>query len=1309
MRRKMICPLFLTLGTLVTASGLLAQQNTFQNSSEFNLERLPLIFEPNRGQADTGVRFLSRSSSYALFLENDKAVIVLPAGGVSHDSTRDKPSVVTVELLHANRTASAEGVDLLPGKSNYFIGRESKKWISGIPQFGKVRFKSVYPGIDLVYYGGDKGLEYDFVLSAGADSRQLLFQLTGADKTELDDSGGLSVRVGNGTVKLSRPTIYQEKLGVRHEVAGHFILLASNEVGLSIGDYDHTRPLVVDPVLSYSTLIAANGSTQVQGVAVDPQGDVLIAGTTFATNYPVVNAFQSTNRGTTNVFVTKLNAAGNAILYSTYIGSSGFDNGRAIAVDSSGSAYITGNIGAADFPTTQGAFMTTCPGVCNTPFISKFLSDGTLAFSTFMGGSNSAARAIAVDSAGEAYIAGSTASNDLPTTPGAFEPAYPGLICTTCSNAFVEKLNASGTGLVYSTYFGADPGSGFPPSTSGNSIALDAAGSAYLVGTTSAIPLKNPMEAGNAGNAFFAKFSPDGSSLVYSSFLGGGGDVATGAAVDSFGNLHIVGTSTSCQFPLTLNAWSTDCVPSQLTQKIFVTTLASSGTQMLFSTFLDDGLSQGVSVDSKGNTYVTGTASSNNFPLLDAIQDGQSAGSASFVSSGFVTELDLTGKILFSTYIGQTGGGTQTAGIAVDRTGRIYLAGAGQGDFPLLHPIPSQMFQSPNGALFVARISPANVPQFSLSPRVSPTLALRNVSSVPLTISSITTSANFTSAGDCEGTLAPGTGCTLLLIGKADNKSSGTVTIASNASANPETFTIHKSPNGDSLGANLAISPMFVQFPPQFMGSTSAAKQVVITNSGLLPAAINSIFVIQPADFTEVNDCPGLLQPFSHCTVNITYTPTTASDSAQLGILHDPSQFRDTVFLDGSASKSAILASTPQVNFGTQFVGATPLARIVNFTNTSTFPASVTGLATTKGFTQVNTCTAPLAPQAECRVAVSYIPATNESPTGKLTASNLGPGGQQVVTLFGTGRILSDLAASPMPLNIFATLGQPAAGEVTLTNTSAIPMNLTSLKVSGPFTQSNNCNAILAGGASCTLTVNFDPLKAGTFNGTVAIAHSGVGSPQVVPIVGSARPVVFLSPASAHYGQVQVNTPALGFLGLANQGNSNVTVESITVQGADFQLTKNGCPVLMPFFGCADIEITFTPTATGSRTGTATIKLSDSAIPLVGTLQGVGVSSGVGTLSARSLTFAEQAVGTTSTAQNVTLTNTGAGVLTLGQISASTQFVETNTCPATLAAGANCTISVSFAPTLQGILKGTLTLQDDGAGQRTMALSGIGQ
>ena len=1067
-------------------------------------------------------------------------------------------------------------------------------------------------------------------------------------------------------------------------------------------------------MLSYSTLIGANNSTQVEGIAADPSGNVYITGTTFATNYPTVKAFQPTNHGYTDIFVTKLNPAGNVILYSTYLGGSAFDNAAAIAVDNSGNAYVTGTVGSSDFPTSPGAFMTACPGICNTPFVTKILADGSLGFSTFMGGSNSPAHAIAVDGAEEVYIAGDTASNDLPTTPGSFEPVYPGLQCTSCYNGYVEKLNSSGTGLVYSTYFGTAVGPAGIPSTLGSGIAVDAAGSAYLVGSTTGIPVHNPIQYSPTGgpSPFVTKFSPDGSSLLFSTYLGGsGGDYAKGVAVDALGNIHVVGTSTACDFPLSLKALSTDCATTQYSQKIFVAELNSTGSQLLFSTFLQSGLSSGIAVDEAGNSYVTGITTSVSLPTLNPIE----VSSQRAPSIGFVTELDPSGKLLFSTYLGATSGGSQPAGIALDGKGGIYIAGAGQGDFPLLHPIPSQIIQNTYNTLFVSKVVLKNAPQFSLSPRVSPVLALRNVSSLPLAISAITHSSNFTEGGTCGSslTLAPGTGCTLILEGAADKKTSGSVTITSNAYAKPQQLVISKSPTGDSVGSILTIFPTYMQFPSQLIGTTSAAQRIVIENSGLLPAAINGIQMIQPSAFTETNDCPAMLNAASSCTISVRYTAATVQDSAQLAIVTDPNQTRYTAFLSGVGSTSAIALSTSSVQFGTQFVGGPSLGRIVNLTNTTPYPASVTRIFTSTGFAQVNTCAAVLAPQSSCRVSVTYAPSTNQDSIGTLTAANFGPGGAQSVNLYGTGLIQSSLSVSPMPLSLFALVNQtPASGVITLTNISKSPLNILGFQVAGPFSQTNNCAKSLAAGASCALTVTFKPTQGGTYNGTVSILNSGPNSPQAAPINGTAQTVLSITPTLVDFGQQKLHLTSPGYFGLGNGvGYQTVTVTSITVSGADFSLPKSSCPLVYPpFVGC-EWQVNFTPSQTGLRTATLKIVANDSPSPHVALLRGIGVSNGQGTLSATSLDFGTESVGHQSPVHQVALTNTGTGALKLSGIAASPQFFsQTNTCGSSLAAGAKCTISIRFIPTLQGMLVGSLSVQDDGAGSpHAVALSGIGQ
>jgi hypothetical protein len=1307
--------LSLCFALLLSAFGskLVAQQRTTdQGPVKSRIGHLPLIFEPNRGQAGPDVSFLSRGNGYMVFLQSDKTVLVLsPAANSGNNREPRQPAIVTLELLQSNRV-SPKGTDPLPGKSNYFIGKQFANWITGIPQYGKVRFKSIYAGVDLVYYGNDGQLECDFVLSPGADPRAVSFRVTGVKKMEMDPSGDLSLEVAEGAIKLRKPTIYQEEDGGRRPISGSFLVLGDNEVGLAIGKYDDRKPLIVDPVLSYSTLIGANNSTQVQGVAVNSTGDIHITGTTFATNYPTLNAFQTTNHGTTNVFVTKLNSAGDKILYSTYLGSSGFDNAAAIAVGQDGSAYVTGTVGAADFPTTSGAFMTTCPGSCNTPFLTKFLEDGSLAFSTFMGGSNSPAHAVAVDGAGEAYIAGDTASNDLPTTPGSFEPVFQGFQCTSCFNGYVEKLNAAGTALVYSTYFGG-VGFGGVPSTGGTGIAVDRSGSAFLVGNTTAIPVLDPIQLSPLGgvspSGFITKFSPDGSSLVYSTYLGGSsGDYATGVAVDGSGIVHVTGTSSSCNFPLTLSALSTECG----SQKVFVTTLNSSGTQILFSTFLQGGTAAGIAADNKGNSYVTGITTSNSFFILNPIESTSQQASAPTGVNSFITELDPSGTLLFSTYLGQTGGGTQTNGIALDGKGAIYVAGAGQGDFPLLHPIPSELAQSTYDTIFLSKISPKGGPQFSLSPRQSPVLTLRNVSSVPLTIGSITTSKNFTQGGTCGPSLAAGTGCTLILEGAADHKTTGKVTIASNAYTKPQTFTIQKSPNGDSVGSILSIFPLYLQFPPQLIGSTSSTKQVVLSNSGLTPATINSIQIIQPSAFSETNNCPGSLDPGSSCTISVTYAAATVLDNGQIAIIADPNQTSYTAGLSGTGSTSALSVSVSSLDFGTQYVGGAPLERIVNIANTTPYPATVTGVSTSAEFSQRNTCTSPLAPQTSCRISVSYSPLTNEITSGTLTAAGLGPGGAQTVSLTGNGLIVSNLTVSPTPLALFSVVdGVSGSGVITVTNTSVSSINISNVTIPSPFAQTNNCLGSLAPSTSCSVTVTFTPTQLGVFNASLSIANSGPNSPQVVSVVGTAQVVFNFSQPLFTFGPAQVRTGYMGYAGLTNYSSKNVTVNQITVQGQDFKLTNNGCPhVFGPNEGCEDLEITFTPSATGVRTGTITVKDSDPSSPHTATLQGIGISAGDGSLSPTSLNFGLQAVGTQSSPQMITLTNTGTGVLTLSGITVSSQFSETNTCGPTLQAGANCAISTIFAPGLQGILDGTVTVQDDGAGSpHVIALSGIGQ
>lgn len=1315
MIHKKILWLFFVLS--VVTSIVFAQQPS-AGPDQPDTSHLPLVFEPNTGQAPADIDFVAHGP-YPVFLRADSAVVVVPDNISSKLESVKPASTVSLQLVGSNKAAQPECLDQLPGRSNYYIGASPRNWRSGIPQYAAVSFKSVYPGIDLLYYGKDGQLEYDLVLSPGADPSAIKFQISGADSVALNESGNLALHIPQGIVELRRPVIYQKEAdGSRRPVSPSNFVVRGNEVTLRIGEYEKDKQLIVDPVLSFSTLIGANNTTTVSGVAVDESGDMFITGTTFATNYPTVNAFQSKNNGSTNIFITKLNPAGDVILYSTYIGGAGFDGAAGIAVDSSGSAYITGTATSINFPTTPGAFMTTCGEQhCYTPFVSKFLSDGSIAFSTYMGGSDSPAHAIAVDSAGEAYITGDTGSDDLPTTHGSFEPVYLGQICTSCYNGYVEKLNSTGSALVYSTYFGAVPTNG-PPSTIGSGIAVDTAGSAYLVGSTSAIPTQNPIQASDVNspllpNAFITKFSPDGSSLEYSTYLGGflaissdeSGDFATSVAVDSSGNAHVAGTSSSCDFPLSLDALSTTCATVYSFPTVFALVLNPTGSQLLFSTFLGSGNTPSIAVDAQGNSYIAGNTTSYQFPTLNPIESTSLQAS----STTFVTELDLSGKLKFSTYFGSTYGASSN-GIAVDSKGGIYIAGEGQNDFPLLNPIPGQFLQSTYYTIFASKIDPNSRPQFSLAPRVSPVFALRNVSSTPLTIDSIVPSNNFTMGGNCGSSLAPGTQCTLILEGADDHKTRGTVTITTNASSKPETFQISKPANGDgNVGPLVSALPTSLQFPSQFIGSTSLPQTITLQNAGTEATEFTGI-TAGPA-FSQTNNCPATLNPSTSCTIWVTYTAATALDYGPLYIQLSPG-VTISVFASGFGVPSSLALSTTSIQFGNQTVGAPGVARIINVQNSTTVPTTAPDISVSSGFAETNTCKGVLAPSAGCRVSVSFVPSGNQNATGTLTANSYGPGGPQTVGLSATGISAGDLELFPATLSFYSYPGVTQIQEVTVTNISQGTIPITNIQVPTPFSQTNNCLPSLGPAASCQITVTWDPTQAGSWNGTLQVSYTGSGSPQTIAVSGTGLNFVQFSPAVVQFAPQVVNTTSSVMnAAIVNYESAPVTLGPVSIQGSAFSIIYNGCGSELAADAECTLFVTFAPTAIGAQTGSLSVTASDTSTPHTATLQGTGTSIGIETVAPLNVAFEPQTVGTRSSPMNVTVSNTGTGSLGITSITMSQNFfTQQNNCGSSLAAGASCTVAIRFSPNREGMLIGTLTVQTDGSGSpQIVSLSGTGQ
>ncbi|MBI3660936.1 SBBP repeat-containing protein [Candidatus Acetothermia bacterium] len=381
-----------------------------------------MSFEVNQGQVDAQVNFLSRGKGYTLFLSPNAAVLSLHTSSKSINSenvgeSASTETVTRMKLVGANAHAPVSGLGKLPGKVNYLRGNDQTKWFTGIPVYAKVKYQTVYPGVDLVYYGNQQQLEYDFVVAPGTDSKTITLGFEGADKLEVDAQGELVVHTAGGQVHLHKPLIYQETNGVRQEISGGYALKEKkNEVSFRVGAYDASRPLVIDPVLVYSTYLGGSAPDESHGIAVDSAGNAYITGITRSSNFPsTLGAFQAIltpSSGpfccnpTSDIFVTKLNATGTALVYSTYIGGGGPDNGISIAVDSAGNAYVTGETQSTDFPITAGAFEAALSGDSNA-FVIKLNAEGNgLLYSTYFGGNggDQAGFGIAVDAASNIYV-----------------------------------------------------------------------------------------------------------------------------------------------------------------------------------------------------------------------------------------------------------------------------------------------------------------------------------------------------------------------------------------------------------------------------------------------------------------------------------------------------------------------------------------------------------------------------------------------------------------------------------------------------------------------------------------------------------------------------------------------------------------------------------------------------------------------------------------------------------------------------------------------------------------------------------------
>jgi hypothetical protein len=733
---------------------------------------LPLTFEANEGQSDERVKFLSQGNGFSLFMTSRETVMVLnpdqrkddqnQTSGKKHYSVGSSPSIIKTSFEGASPDVRVTGMEQLAKRTNYFIGNNPDKWRTDVLSYGRVKYEGLYPGIDAVYYGNEGQLEYDLIVAPGANPGDIKLNFEGARKIRIVD-GDLVLKLKHGEIIQRKPIAYQNMAGTRRDVACDYRIIGRHQVALSLGKYDANQPLVIDPVFIYSTYLGGSAAETGRGIAVDGSGNAYVIGWTTSTNFPTASPFQAALNGAgPDIFISKMNASGTGLVYSTYLGGSGDDYGIGIALDSSGNVYLTGYTNSTNFPTSN-PFQSTCNNCSSSSydaFVTKLNPTGSaLVYSTYLGGSgNDQGWGVAVDSLGAPYLTGNTNSTDFPTALP-FQPNNSG-----GDEAFVTKFDPTGTTLVYSTYLG---GSAIDD---GRAIAVDTSGSAYVTGYafSTNFPTVNAFQPNKAGSndAFITKFTADGSALIYSTYLGGvNDDQGWGIAVDSSNNAFVTGRTKSTNFP------SVNAVQPSLhlhhsaggdfaEYDAFVTKINDSGTALIYSTFLggdDKDYGYGIAVDSSGNAYVVGHSQSFDFPVVNPVQTPAND------TNAFIAKLAPAGNSLI--YSSCVGGDYESMvdetayGVAADSSGNAYVTGeTSSATFPTANPFHSSL-QGANDA-FVFKIS--DIAGYTVSGRVADSSGV-GLSGVTMTL---TGSRSRTTQSDANGNysfthFAPGSNATI--------------------------------------------------------------------------------------------------------------------------------------------------------------------------------------------------------------------------------------------------------------------------------------------------------------------------------------------------------------------------------------------------------------------------------------------------------------------------------------------------------------------------------------------------------------------
>jgi hypothetical protein len=1180
------------------------------------LSNFSLSFEPNRGQADHDSLFVAHTPEGEVSLRKDGFGL-----SFAHDG---KTGHLLAKFVGMNPTSAATGEDAGKGVANYYRGKDPSGWVTNVPLYNKVRYSNAYPFTDLVYHASRGRLEYDMELQPGANTDNISIEFTGAQGIRLDRDGSLVVQADGKEIRMLSPVSYQTENGKRIEVISRYTLLSANHVGISLGQYNRNERLVIDPVVAYASFLNT-GSTiapAYSNIAVDSEGNAylgvrtypqgggtseqllikvdstgavvfqnVIAGafTDIVTTDPKGNVYMAGGalQGFTSTvdllppcsqvadcgpsFIAKFSSNG-TMVYSTLVSVGGL---ASIVANANGNVYFAGGGGQIQ---PVNAFQSGSESAIESNFVGEgsayfgeLSADGTaFVFASYLG-AGTLGSAIALDQAGDVYVAGT--------------------------------LDAA-------SYTPGDPQE------------------------TPAVPLKGEFEAfpsalttSSSQGSFLCKFSPDGQTLLFGTALDG---TVNGMAVGPDNSVYLAGYY-SYSTPFTLSVYSLP-VPSN-SGGVFAMAINPSLNGLTYSTFINGSIFTAIALDGQGDLYLAGTSTGVIQSNADAIElSALAAGGATTNLAqdqsyeGFYLELDPKGNLVSSSDYGGVSTLELPQAIAVDGEGDVYLAGAlsipetggnnvcqdpdpvtvGNVGFGQETQFTDCYSTSPgqDAGGFITKILPANQPQISLTPWL-PALELRNVGSADLHISSIAPSGGLGKVwGNCGNMVATGTACSLTLTDSNGNIANGSVTITSDAEPNVQTFTPIAVANVGGVGGVIPwVDASKLSFGPQQTGVPSAPQPITIVNAGTLDLVDPT--VIAEAPFTATNNCPGLLHPGDSCTGQIVWTPgsfVSVTASILVEFADAPTEsFTPSVSPTSPNALATIPADGNSLIFPTENIGDTALYRTVTAMNVGagSMAAPTATLSGDSEFTIVgNTCTTSLAPQQTCGVAVLFTPTAVGTPQATLTIS----GGSTTATipLSGTGQnpvALGTVTVTPA-LN-FGTqpIGPTTTQSAVITNTGNIALSVSydiSAYSSYPDSYSvpSGLCATIAPGTSCSIPVSFTPTGGGPQAATLSISDNAVNFAQSVSLTGVGQaPAVTLSSTQISFPNQDEGTTSAGLpITLTNSGSTALAISSIAAsavqlpESKDFSETNN-CGASVAVGASCTITVYFSPSVTQEEVG----------------------------------------------------------------------------------------------------------------------------